>query len=78
MMLHHMLISSKHGSLPESASLLCARGTRHGKGSFAHDVCCTRQIGVGKEVLCRAPFIRHMAKSLPSAKKHSAKIFSEN
>ena len=38
----------------------------------------TRQIGVGKEALCRVSFIRHTGKSLPSAKKHTAKNFSEN
>jgi len=37
-----------------------------------------QQTGVGKEVLCRVPFIGYTANSLPSAKKHSAKKFSEN
>jgi len=61
---------------------ICRVPEAHDKGQNTHGkkfvMCCTRQIGVGKEVVCRVPFIEHTAKSLPSAKKHSAKIFSEN
>jgi len=59
----------------------------HGKVLFAHGkqrLCCvlhtangTRQTGVSKEVLCRVPFIERMAKSLSSAKKHSAIFFQK-
>ena len=67
---------------------VCRVPKTHGKGLFAHGkvfaVCCTRQslyrgqTDVGKEVLCRVLFIGHTANSLPTAKKHSAKKFSEN
>ena len=61
---------------------VCRVPKAHDKSLFAHGktftVCCTRQTGVGKEVLCRVLFIGHIAKSLPSAKKHSAKKFLEN
>jgi hypothetical protein len=52
---------------------VCRVPKTHGKGLFAHG---KRQTGVGKEILCRVPFIGHTANSLPSAKKHSAKKFS--
>ena len=38
----------------------------------------TRQTNVGKGNLCRVLFFEHTAKSLPSAKKHTANNFSEN
>ena len=60
--------------------LPCAKSTRQ-RAKYTQQTICrvlhtakgTRQIGVGKEVLCRVPFIGHTTKSLPSAKKHSAK-----
>jgi len=43
-----------------------------------HTAKSTRQIGVGKKAFCRVPFIGHTVKSLPSAKKQTAKNFLEN
>jgi len=44
-----------------------------------HTAKSTRQIGVGKEVFCRVPFIGHMVKEFAECQKtHGKEFFLEN